>query len=429
MSQDKKQSSQKGLVVTLKVGFSCERVQKAYRQHLTKVSSQVQLKGFRKGSSLLKLKALEKQRGVYIREEAIDRLLQEIVSESVTEQKHKVASGFTVTKRDGDGITKDVSIELTYEVFGEIPEAKVEKLSVKTVIPVISADNIKAEVEKLQEHHGSWVDTGEVSKYGDQLKIDFIGRLNGELFDGGSASDQEVILGAGNFIPGFEDNLTGHKAQSEVTFKITFPKDYQSEALAGKEVEFETKIQSVQKKELMAIGKEFFEASGSSAEEKVDFEKELEGRLEKDAAHLAKAINRKRILAELKKRIQFPVPDSMLSKEKEIIAAKDDKLSDKEVNLRAESSLMMGLLLRHYIDKWSIKAENEQIREFITMGVPDGIAPEMFIEWYMQDQERLEQITGLVLEQNVFDKLLTVVNIKESKTSIKDLEAELKEKA
>lgn len=427
MSQDKKQISQKGLLVTLKVQLLKENVQKAYKQNLVSLSSKVELKGFRKGSNALKIQALEKQRGQIIREEAIDKMLQKIVSEVVSENKHRVASQFTITKRDGDGVEKDVSVELTYEVFSDIPEDKVEKLSINTVKAKIGEDSVKAEIEKLQEHYGEWVEVKRAAKDGDQLKIDFAGRLDGELFEGGSATDQELTLGSGQFIPGFEDNLVGKKGGDETTFKIKFPKDYHSKNLAGKEVEFEVRIQNVKEKKLLEVGKKLFEVSGTKATKKPEFEKEIKERLESDASYLAASINRKRLLAEIKKKISFPVPESLVEQEMEGVKEKNDKLSDKELRTQAESSLMVGLLLRHYIDKWSITASEAQIRDFIMMAAPSGIAPEMFVQWYIQDQNRLDQITGLVLEQNVFDKLLTVVKIKEVLTSVKDLEAELKE--
>lgn len=427
MSQDKKQISQKGLQVTVKVQFACENIEKAYKQHLKKMATQVDLKGFRKGNNALKLQALERQRGPYIREEAIDQMLQKVVSEGVKENKHEVASQFTLTKRDGDGVSKDVVIELTYEVFSEIPEAKVEKITVKAAKADVTDADVKLEIEKLQEHYGEWTAVKRASKDGDQLKIDFIGRLNGELFEGGSATDQELILGSGKFIPGFEDNLVGKKGGDEVKFNVTFPEDYQSEELAGKKAEFEVKIHSVSEKKLLEVGKKLFEASGAKATKTPEFEKEIKERIASDAEHLARALNRKRLTAELKRNISFPLPESVLKQEIEGIKSKDEKITDKEAKTQAEISLMLGLLLRHYIDKWSIKADEAQVRDYIMMAAPAGIAPEMFVGWYMQDKERLGQVQGLVLEQNVFDKLLTVVKIKEVLTSIKDLESELKE--
>lgn len=427
MSEDNKQVHQKGLVVTLNVTFSLNDIKKAYKVHLDKVTSEVDMKGFRKGNNDLKRKALEKRRGALIRAEAIDHMLQEAISKTVNTHGHKIASRPRVVNQNGDGVSKDVNIEVAYDVFSDIPEAAVEKLSVEVVKPKITKENIEEEIKKLQEHHGQWATVSRAAKDADKLKIDFVGRMDKELFEGGSATDQEIVLGEGKFIPGFEENLVGKKAEETVVFPVTFPKDYHAEALAGKKAEFEVKIQSVSALELHAVNEELYTLAGTKAKDQESFETALKERLELDAARLAQAINRRRMMASLKDKISFPLPDSVLKEEIDSIQKEDKDVDDKTAKKTAEASLSLGLLLRHYVEKWSIKATDEEVRDYIMMVAPNDVPPAFFLEWYMKDQDRLEQIRGLVLEQNVLNKILTVVQAKEVLRSLKDIEAELKE--
>lgn len=429
MSQDNKQISQKGLVVTVKMSFSKDSIQKSYQKHLVKVSSQVNLPGFRKGAQALKMKEMERSRGAIIREEAIEQLMQDVLTEVVRENKHKVASRPELTKRDGDGINSDVKMELSYEVFDVIPEDKVEKLSVEVVAPKITEKDVNAEIAKIQEHFGEWKVVKRASKQGDKLKIDFAGKIDGELFDGGSATDQEIVLGSGRFIPGFEDNLVKQKAGEETTFTVTFPKDYQQESLAGKKAEFEVKVQSVEEKQPLEIGEKLFELSGVKEKDEDGFKEEIQRRLTEDASKLAGAISRRRLKAAIKKKISFAIPESALNEEIEAIKAHDKEVSDKDANKAANEALLIGLLLRHYIEKWSISPDQKEVQEYIEMASPPNVAPQMFYEWYIQDQGRLDQVRSLVLEQMVLGKLLTVVKTKEVLKSIQDIEAELKEEA
>ena len=184
------------------------------------------------------MKEIERTKGKAVRAEAVDQMLQNVLNEVIRDNKHTLASRPEVVNTKGDGVESDIVCQLACEVFADMPEVDLSKLSVNTVKANVSADNIASEIEKLADHHGEWVKVDRASKDGDQLKMDFVGRLDGELFEGGSATDQTIELGAGRFLPDFEKNLLKKKADEEVSFKVKFPKDYQQQ-LAGKTAVFE----------------------------------------------------------------------------------------------------------------------------------------------------------------------------------------------
>lgn len=427
MSQDNKQVSQKGLSVSVKITLSHEDVTKAYKKHLQKVSSQISVRGFRKSARELKMREIERTKGPLVRAEVIDQMLQETLNDLIKEKGHTLASRPEVVNTKGDGIENDIVCQMSYEVFADMPDVDVSKLSVEKVIANVSSENITQEITKLKEHHGEWVTVDRASKAGDQLKIDFIGRLDGELFEGGSATDQTIELGAGQFLPDFEKNLSKVKAGEEKTFKVSFPKEYQSEKLAGKKASFDVKVHTVSEKKPLESGKKLYEAAGSKATKKADFEKEIQERLETDAAHLAKAINRKRMAAVLKKKVTFPLPENTLNEEIKALQERDKDLKDKAAKQKATDSLTMALILRHYVQAYNIKATEADIKAYIAIGAPSQMSADGFYEWYVQDQSRLDQVRAAVIEQNTFDKLLSLVKTKEVKVSIQDIEKELKE--
>jgi len=428
MSQNK-QVSQKGLNVSVKVTLSKEDVNKAYQKHLAKVASQMSVKGFRKSAQALKMKEIERTKGKFVRAEAIDQMLQTILNGVISDNKHTLAASPEVVNTKGDGVEEDVVCQLAYEVFAEMPEVDLGKLSVNTVKAEVSEDNIATEIGKLSEHHGEWVEVKRAGKTGDQLKIDFVGRLDGELFEGGSATDQVIELGAGKFLPDFEKNLMKKKAGDEVSFKVKFPKDYQSEKLAGQTAVFEVKVHHVSEKRPLAVGKKLYDLAGSKATKKPEFEKDIRSRLESDAEHLAKVINRKRLTAVLKKKISFPLPESTLSEEVKALMEKNQDMKEKVAKQKATDSLSMALILRHYIQMLSVKATEADIKNYISIGAPNGVSVDMFYDWYVQDKARLDQVRAACIEQNALDKILTLVKTKEAASTIADIEKELKEDA
>jgi trigger factor len=427
MSQDNKQVSQKGLNVSVKITLNQAQVAKAYQKHLQKVSGQISVKGFRKSAQALKMREIERTKGPMVRVEVIDQLLQEALNEVIQEHKHSLASRPEVVNSKGDGTDSDVVCQMSYEVFADIPEVDLSKLSVSVVSAEVTQENVGQEIDKLKEHHGVWTAVERASKEGDQLKIDFVGRLDGELFDGGSATDQTIELGSGQFLPDFEKNLKKVKAGDEKTFKVSFPKEYQAENLAGKKASFEVKVHTVSEKKPLETGKKLYELAGSKATKKPEFEKEIMSRLEADAHHLSKAINRKRMSAVLKKKISFPLPESTLNEEIKALQERDKEMKDKVAKQKATDSLTMALLLRHYIQMYKVKASEEDVKSYIAVGAPNQMSVESFYDWYIQDKSRLDQVRAAVIEQNAFDKLLTLVKTKEVKASIQDIEKELKE--
>lgn len=429
MSQENKQVSQKGLKVSVKITLSQEEVNKAYQKHLMRVASQMNVKGFRRSAQALKMKEIERTKGKFVRAEAIDQMLQKELNAVIEEHKHTLAARPEVVNTKGDGITEDVVCQLAYEVFAEMPEVDLAKLSVNTIKAEVSSENVAEEIKKLAEHHGEWVSVERAGKEGDQLKIDFVGRLDGELFDGGSATDQTIELGAGKFLPDFEKNLLKKKAGDEVSFKVKFPKDYQSEMLAGKTAVFDVKVHDVSEKKPLASGKKLYELAGSKATKKPEFEKEIKSRLEEDAGHLAKVLNRKRLTAVLKKKISFPLPEGTVAEEVKALLEKNKDMKEKVAKEKAADSLSIALILRHYVQAYSITASEEDIKAYIAIGAPNGVSVDMFYDWYIQDKARLDQVRAVVVEQNTLDKILTVVKTKESASSIAEIEKELKEDA
>lgn len=429
MSQDNKQVSQKGLKVSVKVTLSVEDIQRDYKKHLKKVASQISVKGFRKGAHDLKIKEVERTRGAMVRVEVIDQLLQTALNEVIKENNHTLAARPEMVNSKGDGEKDPVVCQMSYEVFPEVPDTDLSKLAVDVVAAEVTDADVTSEITKLSEHHGEWVSVKRASKEGDQIKIDFAGRLDGELFEGGSATDQVVELGAGRFLPDFESNLIKKKASDEFKFKTKFPKDYGAENLAGKTVEFEIKVHDVTEKKPLAVGKKLYEAAESSATKRPEFEQEIKDRLESDAKHLANAVNRRRLTEVLKKKISLPLPESTLNQEIEALKKRDEKLTDKACKKKAEESLTLALILRHYIEKFNVKVTEEDIKAYIAMGAPSQMAIDGFYEWYVQDKERLEQVRGAVIEQNALNAILEKVKTKEKSCSITDIEKELKEEA
>ena len=140
---------------------------------------------------------------------------------------------------------KDAKFKATFEVYPEVSLAKMNKISYTNYLCQISDDDLDKTVQNLQKRLSQWEPTDEISQEGDQVKIDFIGKIDGEEFEGGTAEDFTVEIGSKSMIEGFEDGLVGLKKGDSKTLELKFPEDYGKKELASKPVNFETQVNEV----------------------------------------------------------------------------------------------------------------------------------------------------------------------------------------
>lgn len=221
------------------------------------LGERVSIPGFRKGK--VPPAVLEKRIGKEaIINEASDMLIQKSTREAlrilnlvpVSENKAKV-----VTNEEG----KDFVFTLTFIPFPEVTLGEYKNLDVEKVVEPVTDEDVDKQVEAMRNHHANLIDAAEGDQIvdGDFITLDYTGTVDGEKFAGGEAKDQPLDIGSHKFIAGFEEQLIGAKVGEERTIKVTFPEDYHSKDLAGKDAEFACKINSIKHRELPELNDEF----------------------------------------------------------------------------------------------------------------------------------------------------------------------------
>ena len=165
---------------------------------------------------------------------------------------------------------------------------------------------------------------------------------------------------------------------------------------------------------------------GTESTTKPDFEKEIRARLESDVEQLSSILNRRRLMKILRDTIQIDLPMGLLEQEKKGLMEAKDMTSAKALT-QARQSIHTALILRHYIDMFSIKLNDKALKEYISMATPQNVPEQMFYEWYIQDKKRLEQAQSAVMEQLLLDHILGLVGQKPKNRTVVQIEKELKE--
>jgi len=242
-------------VVELKVEVPVEKVEQALQQAYKKVVRQITLPGFRKGKAPRKL--LESRFGVEIfYEDALDILLNESYPEAIEKAQIDPIDTPEVKETNLEQ-GQPFTYTATVTVMPEVELGQYKGIEADKEIVSIGEDDVNAEIESARESHARLVTVEQEAIEGDTVVIDYEGFVNEEPFAGGQADNYLLELGSSTFIPGFEDQLIGSKAGDEKDVIVTFPENYQSEELAGKEAKFEVVVHEVKRKEVPELNEDF----------------------------------------------------------------------------------------------------------------------------------------------------------------------------
>mgnify|MGYP003674410094 CR=1 FL=1 len=296
------------------ITITAAEIEAKVNEKLVEAQPEVEMKGFRKGKVPMAL--LKKQFG--------PRIMGEVMQESVdgAMSKHFEDSGDRPAMQPDVKMTNenwkegdDVNVEMSYEKLPEIPEVDLSKIKLEKLVVKSDDAAVEEALGNLAETAQDFADRkkGSKAKDGDQIVMDFVGKVDGEAFEGGSAEDYPLVLGSNSFIPGFEDQLVGVKEGEEKAVTVSFPEDYQAEHLAGKEAVFDCTIKAVKEPKAAEINDEMAKKFG--AEDLAALKGQIAERLEAEYAGAARAVMKRGLLDALDKAVSFDLPPSLVDAE------------------------------------------------------------------------------------------------------------------
>jgi len=292
------------------------------------------------------------------------------------------------------------------------------KISYKNYLCQISDDDLDKTVQNLQKRLSQWEPTDEISQEGDQVKINFIGKIDGEEFEGGTAEDFTVEIGSKSMIEGFEDGLVGLKKGDSKILELKFPEDYGKKELASKPVNFETQVNEVLKAKLPELNSEFFKSTGIEADDINSYKAEVRSKLEEDLLNILDGKIKQSLYDALLEANEFEVPSAMI--ESEVSNMKQDTarrmgLDPKDMNPdlfpdetfteEATKRVKVGILLNTMIQERELKPDADKVKEIIEERAKNYKDPQQVINYFYSDDEQLRNIESISLEEQVIDIL------------------------
>ena len=405
-------------------------------EKLVDAAPDIEMKGFRKGKVPMAL--LKKQYG--------QRVLGEAMQESIdgAMNDHFEASGdrpaiqpqVKMTNEDwkeGD----DVNVEMSYEALPTIPDVDLKSISLERMVVKADDDSINEAMANLAETAQDFKDRrkGSKAKDGDQVVLDFLGKVDGEAFDGGAAEDYPLVLGSNSFIPGFEEQLVGVKVEEEKDVIVTFPDDYQAENLAGKEAVFSCTIKAVKEPKAAELNDELAKKFG--AEDLEALKGQVSERLEAEYVGAARAVTKRKLLDALDNLVKFDLPPSLVEAEAKQIAHQlwhdenpevhdhnhDEVEATEEHNKLAIRRVRLGLLLAELGQRAEVEVTDAEMTQAIMNQARQYPGQErQFFEFIQQNAEMQQQLRAPIYEDKVVDYVFELATVAETEVSKDDLQ-------
>ncbi|QFT93370.1 Trigger factor [Roseovarius sp. THAF9] len=406
---------------------------------LKEAQPDVEMKGFRKGKVPLPL--LKKQFGERVMGEAMQEAVDGAMSQHFEDKGERPAAEPAVKMVNEDWKPgDDVEVEMTYEALPDIPDVDLSKVKAEKLVVKAGDAEVDEALQNLASSAQDFKDRkkGTKAKDGDQVTIDFVGRVDGEAFEGGSAEDYPLTLGSNSFIPGFEEQLVGVKVDEEKVVKVSFPDEYQAPHLAGKDAEFTCTVKAV--KEPVAAEVDDALAEKFGAESLDALKEQIAERLEAEYAGAARAVMKRGILDQLDGLVSFELPPSMVEAEAGQIAHQlwheenpdveghdhpQIEPTDEHKTL-AERRVRLGLLLADLGQKAEVEVTDQEMTQAVMEQARQYPGQEReFFEFVQKNPQMRQQLRAPIFEDKVIDHIASEAEITEKEVSKDELEKEV----
>jgi len=425
-----------GVARRLNVSVPTSRINEQFEARLKRTAKTVKINGFRQGKVPVNVVRREYGAGIY--QEVVNDIIRDTVFEAIQQEKINAVGMPNIDKVEN----KDDALvyEATVEVYPEVEVKALDTLTVERKTSEIQDKDVDQMIENLQKQRQTWVETKGMAKKDMQVTFDFEGTIDGEKFEGGSATDFKLVLGSGRMIPGFEDGIIGMKKGEEKVIDVTFPEDYQADNLAGKAAQFKITVKQVEKAKLPELDAEFLQTFGVSEEEGIDkLKADVRKNMEREVRNGLRNQVKQAAFDALVEANEVEVPSAMVAQEidrqrQQMIqqftqqfgganAQTFDKsmLPDELFKEQAEKSVKLGVLVSKVLADAKLEVDPARVEAYIEDMASSYEDPTEVIEYFKNDKQQRAQIEAVVLEDQVVDYILAAAQVSDTEVSYEDL--------
>lgn len=401
------------------VEVPAESIDSEVEKRLKSMSKQVKLHGFRPGKVPLKL--VKQRFGGQVQQEVLTEVLHSSYQEAVTQENLRPAGGPSI-EPNVMGLGKGLMYTATFEVFPEIEIGDLESLEITKPVAEINEADIDQLIETLRKQRRTWKEVERSSQTGDQILVDFDGKIDGDAFEGGKGQNVAVELGAGQMLENFEGQLEGVAAGEKKTLDVVFPEDYPQEKLAGENASFEVEVKTVSESVLPNIDDELAMSFGVKQGGVSALRDEIRKNMGRELAQKSKLWIKEQVMEGLHKFNQVELPEAMVKED--IVRAREQmmknmgmtdasKFPDKLFEEDARKRVALWLLVSEIVKAQDIKPDQYRVQQMLEEFAASYEDPQQIIGQYRGDKQAMAKVESMVIEEQVVDWVLSKARVKQ----------------
>lgn len=419
-----------GLERKMTIAVPSVEVDSAVNARLQEAAKSVRLNGFRKGK--IPFKVIKSKFGKGVRQEVVGELMSQTYYDAINQESLKPAGQPKIEPTNIEE-GKDLEFVATFEVYPEIILPDFSKLEVERLNADINDTDIDEMIETLRQQRQTWEVIEREAADQDMTNIDYLGKKDGEEFEGGAAQGANLVLGSERMIPGFEAGIIGKKAGDEFTLSLKFPTEYHNDDLAGAAVEFDITLNSVSEQVLPEVNEEFYKSFGVEEGDVEAFREEVSNNMRREMKTASRNKLKTKVMDALIAAVDVTVPESLVSNE--ILQLKSQALQqmggaqgadpsmlpDELFKDQADRRVILGLVLGEIIGQQNLQADPAKVRESVEELAATYESPDDVINWYYGNKEQLATIESAVVEDQVFDYIIEESVVTDTEVSYQEI--------
>ncbi|SDW01113.1 trigger factor [Thiocapsa roseopersicina] len=407
-----------GLERRMKIDLPFEQIAAEVEKRLQKLGRSARMPGFRPGK--VPMKVLRQRYGEAVHQEVFGELVESSFSEALMQESLRPA-GMPRIEPEIDPVEQRFGYTAIFEVLPQVEVASLAGRVVKSPVAEISDEDIDAMVMRLRRQHATRQPVERAAATGDLLTISFVGTLDGEPFEGGSATGVKLELGSGRMIPGFEDGLIGACAGDQRTLDLVFPDPYQAEHLAGKPVRFEVTVETVEESVLPEVDATFVEVFGVADGDIARFRQDVRQNMEREMKQRLDARRKDAVMDLLLEAHEIELPAVLVAEEiramkgqmLETLGSKGMALPDGMFEEAAKRRVSLGLIIGEIVKRQGLRPDAQRVRAAVEENASTYEHPQAVVDYFYSDPKHLASVESLVLEGQVVDWVLGQVEVEE----------------
>ena len=431
----------KDLHYTVTGVLTADEIQTAADEILAEYGKTAKMPGFRTGH--IPLSVLRQKYNASAMGEAIDKLMNRDLNAYTADKKIRLAGAPRADLGKWE-IGKDAEYTLEFDILPTLPEIDLEKITVTKKVTKLDESEVEKAIENIRRNRS--VAEKQPAEYvaadGDTAVIDFKGFIGKDAFEGGEAKMHHLVLGSGAFIPGFEDQIIGHKAGDKFDVNVKFPKEYHAENLAGKAARFEIVLHEVRKHILPELNDEFAKTIGHETVEKL--REHIRNILNEQYVEAAKQEMRNELLDNLADKVKMDLPEILVDQELQMAKSEhehhhahcdcgekcdgDCKFDEKKERKDAERRVKLGLILAEWGTQNKVEVSRDDLQQAVWAEASRYPDPKQVFEFYNKNQNALAMLRGMIFERKALDAMLEHVKTKEKSVKPEELFQQAKAK-